>query len=142
MTLAIGRSRLQIDAGHDLAGASLMPEWSPSGIAIAVLLSAIVPARAADPLSPQASAFKEDGKADCISNFVYRGIAYAEAERQCECVFDFYARRLTPSEMSNVAAMSKLLRAEQPGRSDPVVIAGANALMRVNPEMMQSCNIK
>jgi hypothetical protein len=116
------------------------------GIAVAVLLSvaAAVPlARAADaPLSPQASAFKQEGMQDCISNYVYRGLEYKDAEAQCDCVFEVYARRLTPSEMADVQAMSKVVRAKPGDSSDPVVIAGANALMRVNPEMMRICKIK
>jgi len=79
---------------------------------------------------------------DCISNTVYRGVEYKGAEAQCDCVFDFYARHLTPAEMSDVGAMSKVVRAKQPDGADPVVIAGANALMRVNPEMMSACKLK
>lgn len=120
-----------------------MPGCARFVLVFAVLLAAGAPAHGADaPLSPQASAFKKDGMVDCISNYVYRGVEYKDAEAQCDCVFDVYARRLTPAEMSDVQAMSKLLRAKQPDRSDPVVIAGANALMRVNPEMMRVCKIK
>jgi len=71
------------------------------GTAIAVLLSMAVSAPlawAADPpLSPQASAFKQEGMQDCISNYVYRGLEYKDAEAQCDCVFEVYARRLTPA---------------------------------------------
>ena len=119
--------------------------YSRMGVAAAVLSMAVsVPlARAADaPLSPQASAFKQEGMTDCISNTVYRGVEYKGAEAQCDCVFDFYARHLTPAEMSDVGAMSKVVRAKQPDGADPVVIAGANALMRVNPEMMSACKLK
>jgi hypothetical protein len=119
---------------------------SRTGIAVAVLLSmAIIGplARAADPpLSPQASAFKQEGMQDCISNYVYRGLEYKDAEARCECVFEVYARRLTPSEMADVQAMSKVVRAKPADGSDPVVIAGANALMRINHEMIRICKIK
>jgi hypothetical protein len=79
---------------------------------------------------------------DCISNYVYRGLEYKDAEAQCDCVFEVYARRLTPSEMADVQAMSKVVRVKPADSADPVVIAGANALMRVNPEMMRICKIK
>jgi hypothetical protein len=119
---------------------------SRPGVAIAVLLSVAAvasPSRAAEPpLSPQASAFKQDGMVDCISNHVYRGLEYKDAEAQCDCVFEFYARNMTPTEMSDVEAMSKVLRAKQPDKNDPVVIAGANALMRVSPDMLRACKIK
>ena len=94
------------------------------------------------PLSPQAGAFKEEGIPDCVSNYVYRGLDYQAAQAQCECVFDFYARHLTPREMSDVSAMSKIVRVRSPDPKDPVVIAGANALMRVSPELMKSCKLK
>ena len=119
--------------------------YSRMGVAAALLsMAASVPlARAADaPLSPQASAFKQEGMTDCISNTVYRGLEYKDAEAQCDCVFEFYARHLTPAEMSDVGAMSKVVRAKQPDSNDPIVIAGANALMRVNPEMMSACKLK
>ncbi len=114
-------------------------------VALGLLLSlaAAPPSRGADaPLDPRASAFKQDGMVDCISNHVYRGLEYKDAEAKCDCVFEIYARRLTPSEMSDVEAMTKKLRVKQPDRDDPTIIAGANALMRVNPELMRSCNIK
>jgi len=93
-------------------------------------------------LTPQAEAFKRDGIVECTGNLVYRGLEYKRAEKQCECVFDVYARKLTPDEITKVEQMSALLRAKQPDKSDPVVIAGANALMRVNPEMMRSCKVE
>jgi hypothetical protein len=115
------------------------------GISFAALLLvfATVPqTHAADALTPEASAFKAEGIPDCVSNYLRRGIDYEPAQAQCECVFDFYVRNLTPKEMSDVSAMSKIVRARPGDRNDPVVIAGANALMRVSPELMQSCKLK
>jgi hypothetical protein len=115
------------------------------GVALAALTAAIVVtplAHAADALSPEASAFKAEGIPDCVSNYLHRGIDYEPAQAQCECVFDFYARNLTPQEMSDVSAMSKVVRVRPGSRNDPVVIAGANALMRVSPELMQSCKLR
>jgi hypothetical protein len=122
-----------------------MPGCSRIGVAVAfsIIVAAASPTRAADaPLSPQASAFKQDGMVDCIGNTVYRGVEYQAAEAQCECVFEFYAHHLTPGEMSAVGAMSKVLRAKQPDRTDPVVIAGADALMRVSSDMTRACKLK
>jgi hypothetical protein len=116
-----------------------------NGIALALLVAAVSaapPAYAADPLSPEASAFKAEGIPDCVSKYLYRGTEYEAAQAQCECVFDFYARHLTPKEMSDVSAMSKVVRVTPGDRNNPVVIAGANALMRVSPELMQSCKFK
>jgi hypothetical protein len=117
-----------------------------SFVSSAVLLAAAVAAPSsygADaPLSPQASAFKEEGIPDCVSNYLYRGFEHAAAQAQCECVFDFYARHLTPQEMTDVSAMSKIVRVKRGDPKDPVIIAGANALMRVSPELMQSCKFK
>jgi hypothetical protein len=116
------------------------------GVALAVLLAATaaVPrSYGADaPLSAQASAFKEDGIPDCVGNYVYRGVDYKAAQAQCECVFDFYARHMTPKEMSDVSAMAKSVRVKKADPKDPVVIAGANALMRVSPDMVRACNVK
>jgi hypothetical protein len=115
------------------------------GVVLAVLLSATAaaPSRGADaPLGPQASAFKEEGIPDCVSNYVYRGLEYEAAQARCECVFDFYARHLTPGEMSDVSAMSRVVRVKKADPNDPVVIAGANALMRVSPDMVRACKIK
>ncbi len=123
----------------------MLGSWQ-TRIAFGVLLSFTAvapPTRGADaPLDPRASAFKQDGMLDCISNHVYRGLEYKDAEAKCDCVFEVYARRLTPSEMSDVEAMTKKLRARQPDGDDPVVIAAADALMRVNAEMMRVCNVK
>ena len=116
-----------------------------SGASLAALVAAVVAtplAHAADALSPEASAFKAEGIPDCVSNYLHRGIEYEPAQAQCECVFDFYARNLTPKEMSDVSAMSKKVRARPGDRNDPVVIAGADALMRVNPGLMQSCKLR
>jgi hypothetical protein len=114
------------------------------GIALAVLVAAAATpqSHAADALGREASAFKAEGIPDCVSNYLHRGIEYEPAQAQCECVFDFYARHLSPKEMADVSAMSKVVRARPGDRNDPVVIAGANALMRVNPELMQSCKLK
>jgi hypothetical protein len=114
------------------------------GIALAVLVAAAAApqSHAADALSPEASAFKADGIPDCVSNYLYRGVEYEAAQAQCECVFDFYARHLSPKEMADVSAMSKIVRVKRGDPKDPVVIAGANALMRVSPELMQSCKFK
>ena len=116
------------------------------GVAFAALLAAslaALPSRGADaPLSPEASAFKEGGIPDCVSNYLYRGMETQAAQAQCECVFDFYARHLTPQEMTDVAAMSKIVRVKRADPKDPTVIAGANALMRVSPELMKSCKFK
>jgi hypothetical protein len=116
------------------------------GVALAVFLAAIaVPpgSYGADaPLSPQAQAFKEDGIPDCVGNYVYRGVDYKAAQAQCECIFDFYARHMTPGEMSDVSAMAKIVRVKKASPNDPVVIAGANALMRVSPDMVRACNVK
>jgi hypothetical protein len=116
-----------------------------SGVSLAAFMAAVVApplAHAADALSPQASAFKAEGIPDCVSNYLHRGIEYEPAQAQCECVFDFYARHLMPKEMSDVSAMSKIVRAKPGDRNDPVVIAGANALMRVSPDMVRACNVK
>lgn len=119
---------------------------SRGGLALAMLLAASAvasPSHAADaPLSPQASAFKKEGIPDCVSNYVYRGLEYQAAQAQCDCVFDFYARHLTPGEMSDVSAMSKIVRVKKADPNDPVIIAGANALMRVSPDMVRACKIK
>ena len=116
------------------------------GIAIAALLAAAAaapPSRGADaPLSPEASAFKEEGIPDCVSNYVYRGLDYEAARAKCECVFEFYARHLTPGEMSDVSAMAKVVRVKNADRNDPVVMAGANALMRVSPDLLRACDVK
>ena len=116
------------------------------GMAVAAFLAiaaAAPPARGADaPLSPEASAFKAEGIPDCVNNYVYRGLDLAAAGAKCECVFDFYARHLTPGEMSDVSAMSKIVRVKKGDRNDPVVIAGANALMRVSADLLKACNIK
>jgi len=114
----------------------------PLAALLAAALAAPLSYGADPPLSPQASAFKEEGIPDCVSNYVYRGLEYPAAQAQCECVFDFYARHMTPREMSDVSAMSKIVRVRTPDHNDPVVIAGANALMRVSPDMMRACNIK
>jgi hypothetical protein len=116
-----------------------------NGVSLALLVAAAAaapPAYAADPLSPEANAFKAEGIPDCVSNYLHRGIDYEPAQAQCECVFDFYARHLTTKEMSDVSAMSKVVRVKPGDRNNPVVIAGANALMRVSPELMQSCKLK
>lgn len=119
---------------------------SRNGIALAALLAAVAATPASHgadaPLSPQASAFKEEGIPDCVSNYVYRGLEYEAARAQCECVFDFYARHLTPGEMSDVSAMSKIVRVKKGDPNDPVIIAGANALMRVSPDMVRACKVK
>ncbi len=114
-------------------------------VALCLLLSlaAAPTTRGAEaPLDPRASAFKEEGIPDCVSNYVYRGLEYEAARAKCECVFDFYARHLTPSEMSDVSAMAKIVRVKNADRNDPVVIAGANALMRVSQDMLRACEIK
>jgi hypothetical protein len=116
------------------------------GAAFAALLAAAAaapPSRGADaPLGPQASGFKEEGIPDCVSNYVYRGLDYEAAGAKCECVFDFYARHLTPGEMSDVSAMAKIVRVKNADRNDPVVIAGANALMRVSHDLLRACAVK
>jgi hypothetical protein len=116
------------------------------GFAIAALLAAVAaapPTRGADaPLSPEASAFKEEGIPDCTSNYVYRGLDYDAAKAKCDCVFEFYARHLTPAEMADVSAMAKIVRVRKGDRNDPVVIAGANALMRVSHDLLGACDIK
>src|SRR5579859_1136984 len=92
---------------------------------LAVLLAAAVAAPRAygadAPLSPEASAFKAEGIPDCVSNYLYRGIEYEPAQAQCECVFDFYARHLTPKEMSDVSAMSKIVRVKRGDPKDPEI---------------------
>jgi hypothetical protein len=117
-----------------------------SGASLAVLLAAAIaaaPSYGADaPLSPQASAFKAEGIPDCVANYIYRGMENDAAQAQCECVFDFYARNLTPKEMSDVSAMAQIVRVKRGDAKDPVVIAGAEALMRVSPGLMQSCKFK
>jgi hypothetical protein len=113
--------------------------------ASALLVAAVAAApqsRAADSLTPEQSAFKEEGIPDCVSNYLYRGMDAPAAQAQCECVFDFYARNLTPKEMADVSAMSKIVRVKRGDPKDPVIIAGANALMRVSPQLMQSCKFK
>jgi hypothetical protein len=111
--------------------------------ALLAAAAAAPPTRAADPpLSPEASAFKEEGIPDCVSNYVYRGLDHEAAGAKCGCVFEFYARHLTPGEMADVSAMAKIVRVKNADRNDPVIIAGANALMRVNPEMMRSCKVE
>jgi hypothetical protein len=125
---------------------SMMLAIFRSGASLAVLLALAVAAPqsygADAPLSPQASAFKEEGIPDCVANYIYRGMENEAAQAQCECVFDFYARNLTPKEMSDVSAMSKIVRVKRGDAKDPVVIAGAEALMRVSPELMKSCKFK
>lgn len=115
-----------------------------SGVFLLVLAAFLTapPSRAADPLTQEQSAFKEEGIPDCVSNYLYRGMETPAAQAQCECVFDFYARHLTPKEMADVSAMSKIVRVKRGDPKDPVVIAGADALMRVSPELMQSCKFK
>jgi hypothetical protein len=116
------------------------------GVAIAALLAACAaapPSRGADaPLGPEANAFKDEGIPDCVSNYVYRGLEYEAARAKCDCVFEFYARHLTPGEMADVSAMAKIVRVKTGDRNDPVVIAGANALMRVSHDMLRACEIK